>query len=250
MKNLTIEQRIVVALRDAIKSDAVAALIEEVEVAAAAADTAATKAHEDALDPAVVVDTAKVASEVAAATLTRDRLRAALPRLRARYTEIRHQEDVAKWKAEADELEPRGVALLDGFAEFYPEMAKRIASHLDDMRAFDKQVDDLNRRRPNGVPALSRSTPALAKDLRIPSPYTTGELWWPPPQPNLALQYLATMPPDPFNIAEAAKGTYIDARNRRVLEDNRRQIAEAEQRQREFEKQKAAEAEAAKERDR
>jgi hypothetical protein len=58
------------------------------------------------------------------------------------------------------------------------------------------------------------------------------------------------MPPDPFNIAEAAKGTYIDARNRRVLEDNRRQIAEAEQRQREFEKQKAAEAEAAKERDR
>ena len=44
-------------------------------------------------------------------------------------------------------------------------MAKRIANHLDDMRAFDKQVDDLNRRRPNGASALSRSTPALAKDL-------------------------------------------------------------------------------------
>ena len=67
-------------------------------------------------------------------------------------------------------------------------MAKRIANHLDDMRAFDKQVDDLNRRRPNGVLALSRSTPALAKELRIPSPYKTSELWWPPPQPNLALQ--------------------------------------------------------------
>jgi hypothetical protein len=129
-------------------------------------------------------------------------------------------------------------------------MAKRIASHLDDMRAFDKQVDDLNRRRPNGVPALSRSTPALAKDLRIPSPYTTGELWWPPPQPNLTLQMIAAIRTDPFIISEAAKGTYIKERDRRVMEDNRRQIAEAEQRQREFEKQKAAEAEAAKERDR
>src|SRR5215831_1590175 len=240
-KPLTIEQRIAVALRDDIKSGAVAALITEVEAAAQAADAAATKAHEDALDPAVVVDTAKVASEVAAATLTRDRLRAALPRLRARYTEIRHQEDVAKWKAQADELEPRGVALLDGFAEFYPEMAKRIANHLDDMRAFDEQVDDLNRRRPNGVPALSRSTPALAKDLRIPSPYKTGELWWPPPQPNLTLQMIAAIRTDPFIISEAAKNTYIEARNRRILEDNRRQIAEAEQRQRARERREAAE---------
>jgi hypothetical protein len=183
---------------------------------------------------------AKVGAE-AAAELTRDRLRAALPRLRARYTEIRHQEAVAKWKVEAGEFEVRGEAMLNEFAEFYPEMAKRIANHLDDMRAFDKQVDDLNRRRPNGVPALSRSTPALAKDLRIPSPCTTGQLWWPPPQPNLALEYLAAMPPDPFVGQEAAKDTYIKARDRRVLEDNRRQIAEAEQRQREFEKQQAVE---------
>jgi hypothetical protein len=250
MAALSLEQRIVVALRDAIKSDVVAALIQEVEAAAQAADENATRAREEALDPAVVVDTAKVGAAVATAELTRDRLRAALPRLRTRYTEVREQEDIAAWKAEADELEPRGVALLDGFAEFYPEMAKRIAKHLDDMRAFDKQVDDLNRRRPNGVPALSRSTPALAKDLRIPSPYKTSELWWPPPTPNLAQQYLATMPPDPFLVHEAAKGTYIEARNRRVLEDNRRQIAEAEQRQREHEEREQAEIAKIKEADR
>jgi hypothetical protein len=240
-KPITLEQRIVVALRDSIKSDAVAELIQEVEVAAQAADEKAAEARAQTLDPAVVVDTAKVGAAVGTAELTRDRLQAALPRLETRYRETVEAEALAAWRAEADELEPRGVALLDGFAEFYPEMAKRIANHLDDMRAFDKQVDDLNRRRPNGAPALSRSTPALAKDLRIPSPYTTGELWWPPPQPNLALQYLATMPPDPFIISEAAKGTYIKERDRRVMEDNRRQIAEAEQRQREFEKQKAAE---------
>ena len=207
MKNLTIEQRIVVALRDGIKSDAVAALIEEVEAAAAAADTAAVKAREAALDPTIAIDVAQVSAEVTAAELTRDRLQAALPRLRARYTEVRSQEDVAKWKAEAGEFEVRGEAMLNEFAEFYPEMAKRIADQLDQMGAFDKQVDDLNRRRPNGVPALSRSTPALAKDLRIPSPYTTGELWWPPPEPNLALQCLASMPPDPFVGSEAAEHT-------------------------------------------
>jgi len=61
---------------------------------------------------------------------------------------------------------------------------------------------------------------------------------------------LATMPPDPFIISEAAKGTYIKERDRRVLEDNRRQIAEAEQRQREREERERTEIEAAKERDR
>ena len=42
-------------------------------------------------------------------------------------------------------------------------------------------------------------------------------------------------------MSEAAAGTYIEARNRRVLEDNRRQITEAEQRQREREQREAAE---------
>jgi hypothetical protein len=73
---------------------------------------------------------------------------------------------------------------------------------------------------------------------------------WPPPQPNLTLQMIAAIRPDPFIISEAAKGTYIKERDRRVLEDNRRQIAEAEQRQREFEERQRKELESAKERDR
>jgi hypothetical protein len=80
-------------------------------------------------------------------------------------------------------------------------------------------------RRPRPPPAqwraaLSRSTAALAKDLRIPSPYATGEFWWPPPQPNLALQYPASKPPDPFIATEAAAGTSLKEGNRRMLEDN------------------------------
>jgi hypothetical protein len=80
-------------------------------------------------------------------------------------------------------------------------------------------------------------------DLHIPDPYDKHRLLWPPPQPNMALQYLATMPPDPFIASEAGAGTYIEERHRRMLEDNRRQVAEAEQRQREREEREAAEAE-------
>jgi hypothetical protein len=95
----------------------------------------------------------------------------------------------------------------------------------------------VNRRRPDdrSVRPLAYATPEFARELKIPNMEKPGQFLWPPPQPNLALQYLATMPPDPFIISEAAKGTYIKERDRRVLEDNRRQIAEAEQRQREFE---------------
>jgi hypothetical protein len=61
---------------------------------------------------------------------------------------------------------------------------------------------------------------------------------------------IAAIRPDPFLAHEAAKGTYIEARNRRVLEDNRRQIAEAEQRQREREEREQAEIAKIKEADR
>jgi uncharacterized membrane protein len=127
MSKPSLEQRIAAALTPTdIKSTDLAALIAEVEAAAQAADENATRAREEPLDPAVVVDTAKVGAAVVTAELTRDRLQAALPRLRARYTEVRRQEDVTKWKGEAEELEARGEAMLNEFAKLYPAMAERI----------------------------------------------------------------------------------------------------------------------------
>ena len=62
----TIEQRIAAALTAAdVTSTDLAGLIAEVEAAAQAADENAAKAREQALDPAVVVDTAKVGAAVA-----------------------------------------------------------------------------------------------------------------------------------------------------------------------------------------
>jgi hypothetical protein len=232
----TIEQQIAAALTADTTSSDINQLLGEVEAAIGAADKTAEEERTKALDPALSPDPKQAREAMQDAEFVRDRLKTLLPRLKTRYREI----------AEAEAL----AALLDEFAEFYPEMAARIAKHLDDMRAFDKQVDDLNRHLPNGVPALSRSTPALAKDLRIPSPYRTGDLWWPPPQPNLGLEYLARMPPDTFVASEAAKGVYLEERNRRILEDNQRQIADFEKCQREHEEREKAEIEKDKEADR
>jgi hypothetical protein len=70
----------------------------------------------------------------------------------------------------------------------------------------------------------------------------------------LICQTSAASPAEPgellFWFREAAAGVYIEERHRHMLEDNRRQIAEAKKRQREREKREAAEIEAAKEADR
>jgi hypothetical protein len=89
-KSLTLDERIAAALTSTdITSTDLAALIVEVKAAAEAADENATKAREQALDPAVVVDVASVGAAVATATLTRDRLQAALPRLQERQAGTR-----------------------------------------------------------------------------------------------------------------------------------------------------------------
>jgi hypothetical protein len=58
-------------------------------------------------------------------------------------------------------------------------------------------------------------------------------LAYPPPVPNLALQVLSAMPPDNFDWRNWHEE--FEKRNRRILEDNRKQVAEVEQRQRERE---------------
>ena len=161
-KPLTLEQRIAVALSDSIKSDVVAELIQEVESAAQAADENATKAREQALDPAVVVDVASVGAAVATATLSCDRLQAALPRLQERLKQVREQEDLAAWKADAEKLEVRRIAKMTEFADFYPPMYERIVDHLYSMRALDREIDA----EPDGRLIRRRSQRGVAGERR------------------------------------------------------------------------------------
>ena len=243
---LSLESRIAATLSDAdAKSDALTALITEVEAAAQEADATATKTREEALDPATVIDAAKVGAAVATAELTRDRLQAALPRLQERHKQVRQAEAVAAWTAEAEELEARRKALMIEFRKLFPpELFERLADYLYDMRALDNEINHFNHRRPDGsmIP-LELATPFFAMDLKIPDPGNKGgKLLWPPPQPNLALQYLAMHAAGPVHRERSGQWNYVEERHRRMLEDNRRQIAEAEQLQREREEREAAEA--------
>jgi hypothetical protein len=87
-----------------------------------------------------------------------------------RLKEVREQEDLAAWKADAEKLEVRRMAKMTEFADFYPPMYERIVDHLYSMRALDREIDALNRRRPDhkSVRPLEYSTPAFTLDLKIP----------------------------------------------------------------------------------
>jgi hypothetical protein len=211
MSTPPLEQRIAAALTPTdITSTDLAALIAEVEAAAAAADAAAAKSREQALDPAIVIDVAQVSAEVTAVELTRDRLQAALPRLRTCYTEVREQEDIAKWQAEAAPLQERRVVLGTKFGKDYPKLMNEVLHQLRDMWALDQEINALNRRRPDNAGALVELiTPAFSKYLKIPDPAMDAKRWehesgylWPPQQPNLTLQMLAAMRPDPSSSAK------------------------------------------------
>jgi hypothetical protein len=267
MAVLSLEQRIAVALRDDIKSDAVAALIQEVGAAAQAADENATKVRDQALDPAVAVDTTKVATAVATAMLTRDRLQAALPHLHARHEQLQAKEYEARWYAELEEVEAKRDALVEEL-RVYPAMVAKLVNILSRIPAIDAEVSRINCSAPPGVKGRllgveqqardvkgfdvsgawdPRGLLSLAADLKLPKFEEDGNRYqyaWPPRQPTLAetLVFPASwfIPVDPQ--AEA------DERERRAREDNDRMKEFYQNQQREREKREAAEA--AKERDR
>jgi hypothetical protein len=239
MSKSSLEQRIASALNAAaISTTELDKLIGEAEAAAQAADENATKVRAAALDPALTIDAAKVGAEVAAATLTRDRLRAALPRLRTRYTEARHQEDVAAWKEDTEKLVVTRDAMRMKFAQILPvELILRLVEQLTAMRALDQEIYALNNRRPDdqSLHPLFSATPSFALELKLPDPEKPGQLLWPPPQPSISPAVLAALERDTFVGQFVHDGTYEKLRDKRALEANRRQIAEAERSQKEFE---------------
>jgi hypothetical protein len=110
------------------------------------------------------------------------------------------------------------------FADFYPPIMSESLIICTVCALWTREIDDLNRRRPNGsVRALEYSTPAFTVDLKIPDPYKKDQPLWPPPQPTPSQLLARAMMENPdaytdrFVVSEAAAGTYIEARNRRVL---------------------------------
>jgi predicted transcriptional regulator len=259
---LTLEQKIAAALTAAdVSSTDLSQLIAEADSAIAAADKTAEEERTKALDPALSPDPKAAREAMQEAEFSRDRLKTLLPRLQARHKQLQAKEYEARWYAELEEIEAKRDALVEEL-RVYPTMVAKLVDILSRIPAIDAEVMRINISAPPGVKGRLRGVEqqargvqgfavsgawdprgllALAADLKLPKFEADGNRYqysWPLPQPNLALQHLEAMPPDPLVGIEAAAGTYIDARNRRIVEDNRRQIAEAERSQREFEKQK------------
>ena len=218
----SIEQRIAAMLSatDA-KSDAIASLIDEVETAAREADETATKAREQALDPAVVVDVVKVGAAVASATLARDRLQAALPRLQQQLKEAREQEYTGQWREDYAAVKAKRDELVAELRERYPQLVDEMVDLMTRMAATDRAVDRVNSAAPygdhprlrsvelaaRGVDRLTQPDISIPQELRLPNLHpSSGRLFaWPPPQPNFGIQLLHAMYPGNPAYAELVR---------------------------------------------
>jgi hypothetical protein len=129
-----LEQRIAESLRPEAKitSTALRELVQEVETGAADASKRAEQAREKALDP-TTADTSAARREMDDAAFARDRLNAALPKLRERLKEVAEQEEYDRWvveyervKAECDEAAKELTTLYVPLAYFLPPLLQRI----------------------------------------------------------------------------------------------------------------------------
>jgi hypothetical protein len=209
----SLDERVAIALKaDDISPAEVGQLITEVEAAAKAADERASKAHQDALDPSKIVDAKTVGAAVATAALTRDRLQAALPRLREKQKVQAEIEYSIAWSAERDKVEAMRNELVANLQR-YPALAAEMIDMVQRIAPIDAMIRHVNATRPDGEHALL-NTEEIARDvtgfvasgwpngllslvteMKLPKFKLDGDGYqytYPPPQPTLAQQMIAS----------------------------------------------------------
>jgi hypothetical protein len=200
----TLEQRIAVALSDSdIASSDLAALITEVEAAVTAADEAAIKSREQALDPIASPDPTKARAAMEAAAFTRDRLRTVLPRLQHRLKEVYSQEEYAHWLAQYEAIKIKRDAAAAELRTLYPEFASKLVDLLLRIEVVDREVARVRSAKPfdakeangdgrwpveteltaRGLDHFSTYDLKIMKDLKLPSFSEPTKLAWPPHRP-------------------------------------------------------------------
>lgn len=204
---VSLEQRIAAAFSKDITSSAIAALIEETETAADAADEAAEKARKRALDPTVLDP--KAHETIVSTEFTRDRLRAAIPRLEDRLKATKEREYYTRWRADHDKVKIERDALAEEFRTEYPLIASKLTDLLARMAASDQEVLRINIAAPSGANLHLRKAELKARDLdsfttvdlsigeelRLPAFEGGGKRLWPPPTPPL---WASVITPDMF----------------------------------------------------
>ena len=200
----TLEQHVAAALADNdIASSDLAALITETEAAVVAADEAAAKAHELALDPLLSPDANKARASVETAKFMCARLRNVLPRLQTKFIKAQRSEAHARWVIEYEQVKAKRDAAAEKLRVLYPEVAAKLVDLLLDIEVIDREVTRVN---DAGLPFLTDGSPydaryaqlksveldargldhftvhdlKILQDLKLPSFSEATKLAWPP----------------------------------------------------------------------
>jgi hypothetical protein len=189
-----LQRRITESLVGDITSADLATLISETEAAIAAANATAEAERTKALDLTLSPDATTARETMQAAEFTRDRLRAVLPKLKERLSQVAEREYLAKWHAAYETLKIERDALAADLRAVYPEFETKISDLFARIAANDEQRSRLDQARPVGhdlrsaelaarnMAEFSRYQPSIAATLKLPA-FEPGErLAWPPPQ--------------------------------------------------------------------
>ena len=137
---IDLDARIAAAFADGAKSNDVAILIKDTEHAAASASEQAEQARNYALDPTLsgfeLTDARKSMDDAA---FRRDRLQAAIGKLRERLAELKDQEENARRQVAYDKAEAERDELAKELADLYPAFAQKLAELLARVAANDRR---------------------------------------------------------------------------------------------------------------
>jgi hypothetical protein len=172
-----LDERIAAAFADGAKSNLVVALITDTELAAASASDMAEDARNRALDPTLSGTELKDARKcMDDAAFRRDRLQAALGKLRERLAELKDQEENARRQAAYDKAKAERDELAKELADLYPVVAQKLAELFTRVAANDRDIDYINKHTlPKGaarlleVECVARGLPGwVVNTLQIP----------------------------------------------------------------------------------
>lgn len=178
-------------------SSEIDATLSAATAAIATAAAAAEQARKRALDPLVTAgELAAARTAMDDAAFARERLTAAVSRLRQRLAEVQTSEDQARRLAHYRDLEQVRDQLAAGLRALYPAFALKLAALLTRIAANDRAIAHLHK--PTGLPPLLSAelvaremagfvnrgfvTPRLLEEVRLPAFAASApeRYLWPP----------------------------------------------------------------------
>lgn len=188
LPNQPLDSRIAAALGEGAKSDDIAALIGEVETAAAHAGSEAKRARARALDPTLPErDAALSRRQTEDAWFRQERLGTAVTQLRQRLDQVRREEEDQRRREAYIRVETERDKLATELVELYPAAVTLLTDLLARVVKNDAEINHVNAHLPQDSPGRLLSSelvarglsgfradgvhdvPRIARDLRLPA---------------------------------------------------------------------------------